>query len=343
VTASPRLLAAAATAALLLSGCGDGPMLAGAAATIGEKRITTEALNAVVTRSLADPSAQQNVGTDKPSFERSVLRRLIDHELVTLTAKRHGASVTPGDVLAARERIATQLGGESGLSTEALKAGIAPQDLNQTISDVALRDALGDKLTEDVDVPAAALAQAYQQNIAQFDRVRSAHILVGSQAQAQSILAQVKAHPDQFAALAAKHSTDPGSKANGGDLGFQGRGSLAKPFENAIFSNKAGSLVVVKTQFGFHVIKVIERRTISLAQATEDLRRNLLGPQRQEAISAELHLTAKQLGVRVNPRFGAWDFEELDVVPAEQGPDSVTKPSPRPSDDAPEVPGLTAP
>lgn len=343
MTASPRLLAAAALAALLLSGCGDGPLLAGSAATIGDDRITTEALNTIVIRSLADPSAQQNVGTDKPAFERAVLGRLIDHELLTRTAQRLGASVTRGDVLAARERIAAQLGGESGLDTEARKAGIAPQDLDRTISDVALRDALGDRLTQDIEVPEASLAQAYQQNIAQFDRVRSAHILVGTAAQAQSILAQVKADPGQFAALAAKFSTDPGSKANGGDLGFQGRGALAKPFEDAIFTNKAGSFVVAKTQFGFHVISVIERRTISPSQAKGDLRRTLLGQQREMATRAELQRTAKELGVRINPRFGTWKSDELTVVPVEQGPDSVTKPSPRPTEAVTEVPGLTGP
>lgn len=342
MTPHSRLLAVAAVAAVVLTGCGNGPIRAGAAATVGDDRITTTALDDLVTRGLLDPSAQQNVGTDWRGFERTVLRRLIEHEILVQAAAGQHVSITRGDVLAARDRIAQQIGGESALDTEALKAGISLKDLDQTIGDVALRDAIADKLTASIPVPNEALAQAYQQNIAQYDQVRSAHILVSSAAQAQSLLAQVKAHPGEFAALAAKYSTDPGSKAQGGDLGFQGRGALAKPFEDAIFSAKPGSFVIAHTQFGFHVIHVIARRITSLKDASNDLRRGLLAQQRSDATQALLQQVAKRLGVYVNPRFGTWDPASLDVIEVPIGPDSATKPSPRPGD-ATATPGLTGP
>jgi parvulin-like peptidyl-prolyl isomerase len=334
VTRTPRLLAVAGVAALVLTGCGDGTVRTGAAATVGGDRITTTALDNVVTRGLADPSAQQTVGADRPTFERAVLRRLIDHLLLDRAAAREGVTISGADVLAAHDQIATQLGGEAALTAEALKAGISAKDLDQTLSDIALRDALADKLTASIDVPQAALLQAYNQNIAQYDQVRSAHILVAAKSQADQILATVKADPAQFSALAAKFSTDPGSKDKGGDLGFLGRGALEKSFETAIFTNPPGSFVIVKTQYGFHVIHVIARKTTTLQQAKTSLRRTLLGQQRSTAVTALLLKTAKELGVHVNPRFGAWDAKTQEVVALNSGPGSVTRTSPQPGDAA---------
>jgi foldase protein PrsA len=340
VTRTSRLLVTGALAALVLTGCGDGTVRTGAAATVGDDRITTSTLEKVVSRSLADPSAQQTVGSDRPAFERTVLARLVQHTILTAAAEAEGVTVSGGDIDAVQDRLAAQLGGQAQLEAEALKAGISKQDLRQALADAALRDALGDKLTASIEVPEEVLKQAYQQGIADYDKVHSAHILVASKAQAQAILAQVRANPSQFDALAARFSTDTSNKDNGGDLGFQGRGALEKPFEDAIFNNKPGSFVVAQTRFGFHVIHVIERRTTTFEQARNELRRNLLGQQRQVAVSSLLVKTAKRLGVHVNPRFGVWDAPTQDVVEATTCPDSaISSPSPR----APADGGAAAP
>ena len=74
---------------------------------------------------------------------------------------------------------------------------------------------------------------------------------------AEDVLAQLRAAPDKFAELAKKYSQDPGSKDNGGDLGFFARGSMVKPFEDAVFKLKPGQLSdIVETSFGFHIIKL---------------------------------------------------------------------------------------
>jgi foldase protein PrsA len=330
VTRTLRLLAVSGAAALVLTGCGNGAVQTGAAATIGSDRITTSVLDRVVTNGLADPTAQQNVGADRVSFERSVLSRLIEHVVLTKAATEAGVTVDGATVDKAMDSFAIQLGGAAQLKAEATKAGIAPQDLRQTIADVALRDALADKLTASIPVPDPELKKAYDQNIAQFDQVHSAHILVATQALADQILAKVKADPTRFAALAAQYSTDTSSKAKGGDLGFQGKGALEKSFETAIFTNKPGSFVIAKTQYGYHVIRVIERRTTTLEQARTTLRRNLLGQQRQVAVSAYLQRVAKKLGVHVNPRFGTWNGTTQQVVLAQNCPGTaVSTPSPR--------------
>lgn len=326
---STRTLAVCGLLAVSLSACGT--VRAGAAATVGDERITTSELAAVVDRGLADPSARQTVGADRPAFERSVLARLIRHLVLTRAAQTTGVTIDGAAIDAAFDSTAQQLGGEAALKAEALKVGIAAQDLRGAIADIALRDAIADKLTASIDVPPSVLRQAYQQNIAEYDKVRSAHILVASLPLAQQLLARVKRDPASFPALAAQFSQDTSNKASGGDLGFQGRGALQKPFEDAIFSAAPGSFVLAKTTFGYHVIHVIARQTTTLAEATLSLRRLLLAPQRGQLMDALLARTLKSLQVHVNPRYGTWKPETEEIVATEVCPGTaVSSPSPRP-------------
>lgn len=332
MTRIPRLLAGAAVAALALTGCGDGTVRTGAAAIVGGQRITTSALDEVVTRSLESPAAKQTVGSDRGAFERTVLGRMITHLVVAKAADDKHVTVDGATVDAVQDELTQQLQGQGTTLTDAAsKAGIAPQDLRRTLTDVALRNALSDALTADLVVPRKTLQEAYQQNIAQFDQVHSAHILVATEALAKRLLAEVKADPTRFAALAAKYSTDTASKDKGGDLGLQGKGALAKSFETAIFTNKPGSYVIAKTRFGFHVIHVIERKTTTLDQARTTLRRNVLGQQRQAALATELSKVAKALHIDVNPRFGRWDAATQEVIVTPVCANSaISSPSARP-------------
>ncbi len=175
-------------------------------------------------------------------------------------------TVDDGDVDAQLEDFAEQAGGEEALEQQAAQNGIAPQDLQPFLRDVVLEQALGDALTEDEDVPQEQLEGLYQQNIAQYDRVRSRHILVEDEAEARSILAQVREDPSTFADLAAESSIDTSNKDQGGDLGLQGKGQFVPEFEALLFSAEPDTYDVVQTQFGWHVVNVQERETTSLAR-----------------------------------------------------------------------------
>ena len=88
-------------------------------------------------------------------------------------------------------------------------------------------------------------------------KVRAAHILVSSQLRAQQLIGRIR-NGESFEALAKEYSACP-SKANGGDLGYFERGQMVKPFEDAAFNGKAGEIVgPVKTDFGYHFIKIID-------------------------------------------------------------------------------------
>ena len=89
--------------------------------------------------------------------------------------------------------------------------------------------------------------------------VRASHILVKTEQEANDILNKLNAGQN-FEQLAQKHSTCPSGK-KGGDLGFFTRGRMVKAFEDAAFSTEKGKLTKpVKTQFGYHIIKITDAR-----------------------------------------------------------------------------------
>jgi peptidyl-prolyl cis-trans isomerase D len=107
----------------------------------------------------------------------------------------------------------------------------------------------------------------YEQNKKRFgvpEQRSASHILVSfgkdkaaAKKQAEEILARVKADPSTFAAEAKAHSADVGSAADGGKLGFFGKGAMVPEFEKAVFSAKKGDILgPVETQYGWHIIKV---------------------------------------------------------------------------------------
>ena len=78
---------------------------------------------------------------------------------------------------------------------------------------------------------------------------------------AEELLAQVKAHPDQFAQIAQKNSQDPGSASKGGDLGYFSRGMIAggQAFDDAVFGLKKGEVSdIVQSDFGYHIIQATD-------------------------------------------------------------------------------------
>jgi foldase protein PrsA len=325
-------LVTAGLAAVLVTGCGNGPVRSGAAATVGDKRITTEELAGLVERGLKDPQAQQQLGADKAKFQRDTLGRLIRHEVLVATAEREQVTASPGDVDAKLADFERQAGGAEALLQQAAQGGIAEEDLRPFLSDLVLGDLIADKVTADLEVPAAQIEAQYKQNAARYDQVHAAHILVAGKPQADAILAQVKADPGTFAELAAKSSTDTTNKDKGGDLGFAGRGQFVKEFESAVFGAKSGEYIQVKTEYGYHVVHVIERKTTTLAQATPEIRRGLLQGQRDQLTGELLASVARDLKIKVNPRFGRWDIETLAVVEA-SSQDAVSSPAPSPGGD----------
>jgi parvulin-like peptidyl-prolyl isomerase len=91
------------------------------------------------------------------------------------------------------------------------------------------------------------------------NQVRASHILVDDEETAKELKTQIEAGAS-FERMAQEHSSCP-SKARGGDLGWFGKGQMVKPFEDAAFSTPENQISnPVKTQFGYHLIKVTGAR-----------------------------------------------------------------------------------
>lgn len=92
------------------------------------------------------------------------------------------------------------------------------------------------------------------------EEIQASHILVKTEEEAKEIFEKI-AHDGDFAELAKQHSLDPGSKTNGGDLGYFTKGRMVPEFEKAAFALKDGEVSApVKSQFGWHIIKLTDRR-----------------------------------------------------------------------------------
>lgn len=127
----------------------------------------------------------------------------------------------------------------------------------QIIRDRFVEKALDGKITD------AAIKKKYDEIIKTLpdqDEVKAAHILVGDEKTANDVLAKLNKGED-FAKLAKEYSLDP-TKDNGGDLGYFVQGAMVKEFGDAAFAMKKGevSKTPIKTQFGYHIIKIEDRR-----------------------------------------------------------------------------------
>jgi peptidyl-prolyl cis-trans isomerase C len=128
----------------------------------------------------------------------------------------------------------------------------------------ALRDAYFDvKISEAVtEADAKKIFDEKISGLKPEQEVRARHILVATEAEAKEIAERLKQGED-FAALAKAKSKDP--NAEGGDLGFFTRGQMLKPFEDAAFALQVGEISApVQTQFGWHIIKLEEKRDQAL-------------------------------------------------------------------------------
>ncbi|MGU9951699.1 MAG: peptidylprolyl isomerase [Gammaproteobacteria bacterium WSBS_2016_MAG_OTU1] len=118
----------------------------------------------------------------------------------------------------------------------------------------------------------------------------SAHILVQDEALATDLHAQITADGKKFAELATKHSIDTGSAAQGGSLGWLESRVLVKEYADALESSEAGTLVPqpVQTQYGFHIIRVDEKRPLTVPELNDELRNRIEQTVRAEKFTTHL-------------------------------------------------------
>ena len=192
-----------------------------------------------------------------------------------------------------------------------------------------------DQLGKDAKIDEADVRKYYDEHKKDFDQVRARHILIrmqGSplpvkpgqkdlteaeaQAKAQDVRKRIVEGHEEFEAVARAESDDNGSGANGGDLGFFHHGQMVPPFEEAAFAMKPGEISEpVKTQFGYHIIKIESVKTY------EELRPDVEKKMRPEMAQKALTDMEKKAGVKLDPDF-------FPAPPAPPAPHAAPAPAP---------------
>jgi len=163
----------------------------------------------------------------------------------------------------------------------------------QALRNTYVEDELQGKISDD------EIKARYEKDIAGFvppEEVHARHILVKTEDEANAVLKQL-ADGGNFEAIAKEKSQDPGSKDNGGDLGFFAKGQMLPEFEAEAFTLKPGetSTKPVKSHYGYHIIKVEERRTQpvpTLDQVREQVIQMVQRDKYQDTL-AKMHSAAK--------------------------------------------------
>ena len=223
---------------------------------------------------------QQQLQSEAMSLTMTTLDELIDAELIRQEAARRGLTVTPEEVSMEIEHLfgynlpqptpvptpitatapitETPTPTEQPMTEQQFKqyyaeyiaelrknASFREADFRRLVETSLLRDKLQQAMA--AEVPTTA------------EQVHARHILVDKEEEARAALERIRKGED-FAAVAKEVSTDTGTKDNGGDLGWFPRGMMAEEFEAAAFALQPGQVSdVVRTSYGYHIIKVEER------------------------------------------------------------------------------------
>ena len=195
---------------------------------------------------------------------------------------------------------------------------------NAYLSDL---DKNADKLISDDEI-----SNYYNEHLNEFEEVRARHILISTQPQppgpnakpgeqpkppskdearkkAEEVLAKARKGED-FAALAKQYSEDPGSKDKGGEYTF-GRGQMVPEYEKAAFALKPGEISdLVETPFGYHIIKLEERKG-GAGASDPKIRQQIIGKLKKDKIDAKIDEIAKNVSVTVPEDF------DMTVKPSE--------------------------
>lgn len=247
-----------------------------------------------------------------------------DREVKALPEYIRGMADTPQgkkemlDTLVMRELILQQAAKE-GLD----KGKEIDEKLAELKKRIVVDTYLKKKVETDAKISDEELKKFYDQNLDKFksgEQVKASHILVKSEQEAKEILAQLKGGA-KFEELAKAKSVDT-SASKGGDLGWFGKGNMVPAFEKAAFALKEGDLSgIVKSEFGFHIIKLTGKRaagTRSFEEAKEQIKAALM-PAKQQQIFMQLKEDLKK-GAKIELKEAA-PAKEQQTPPAPAAPE----------------------
>jgi parvulin-like peptidyl-prolyl isomerase len=255
----------------------------------------------------------------RDAIYRQLLDQLVALRLLSQEAATLKVAVPDADVDSRIAEIKKQFPDEAAFTAALGQRQMTPDKLkNEIRMQLLAMKVVETQIGPTVTVGDADVNDFYTKNPDKFmepEAVRVAHILIRTpenadaaakqkaKAEAASVLAQLKKGAD-FAAMAKQHSQDPGSAANGGDLGFVPKGRTEPAFEQAAFAlAKPGQLsAVVESPFGFHIIKMIahrDGRTVPLQEVKPQVEQFLRQQKMQEKTAAYVEQLKKKGKVEI--------------------------------------------
>src|SRR5919108_1065227 len=263
------------------------------AAKVNGTPITTVELNRTF---LAHVQVPYSAVQDDPRAKQllhQILDNLIDRELLLQEAKSSKAAVAPQEIDAELQKLMERFPSKEAFEQALSSQNFTLEAVKKDIQDQILRQQVVKKeILDKVNVNPDQFQPFYEQNKNKYveeEQVHVRHILFKVpqdtsaadeeklKKKANDVLKRAKKGED-FAALAKQFSED-GSRESGGDLGFFARGRMVGPFEEAAFALKPGQISdLVRTQFGYHIIKVEERkpgRSLPYEEAKEQVKEDL--------------------------------------------------------------------
>jgi peptidyl-prolyl cis-trans isomerase C len=286
-------------------------------ASVNAFAITSDELEQAV-RSAEIQAGQALPAQFRDSVYRAVLDRLVAFHLLLQESETRGIVAEDAAVEARIDTIRSGFPNE-----EALEAQLDSWNTSlPVLRGEARRDLLVERVLESavfagIEIDPESVRAFYEQHPAQFTErggVRARHILIGvspdasepDRAEARERARALRLDAEEgadFEALAREHSDDPGSAANGGDLGLVVEGQTVSAFEAALFALEPGELSdVVETPFGFHVIQMVERRddrVVPFEEARGPIGDLLLQQEQQARAAAFMEELKTQYNVRI--------------------------------------------
>ncbi len=266
------------------------------AATVNGKGITHERLQIRVDATIEESGLNYG-GITRPQhfkqLQRQALDLLIAQELLWQTAEREGFVAAAGEIDAARQEVRRNFPSDQALANHLRKNSFTEEEFREDLKrKVSIRKWAYGSLGESIRISEPDIHEYYAANQVRFvqpETINVRHILTKvppdadedtvatARKRTDDILAKAEAGND-FAGLAEQYSEGP-SASSGGDLGFASRGTFAQPFEDTAFALEVGQISgVIRTGYGFHIIKLVDRReghTIPESEVAPAIRQHL--------------------------------------------------------------------
>ena len=244
------------------------------------------------------------LATMMPTIKKQAVDNAINRLLIEQTMKKLNLKATKEQIDSRMDSYRKNFVSEEAFVQDLAKNGLTKESLRNEIEVGLAAEDLFNRRTANIAPPTDAEVRGFYdgnpERFQQPEQVRASHILVQvnkedtdavraeKKGKAQKILADVKKGAD-FAAQAKLHSDDAGNKDKGGDLGYFQAGAMAPEFETAAFALKVGGMSgVVESPFGYHIIKVTDRKkpqTVPFEQVKQNISMYLAEQKKNQALT----------------------------------------------------------